>query len=137
MCVSLPSTHSKDRLPIILRNPGQAGKSNSAIRQEQLVKKLVNQIPGSDEESIKHYIQVPSLFFLFSFHFISFVVLIFGSGFFTQVYTFCPGSERETRKAVWLVHQQNHPRDNSPHQPEITNFSTTFVFVMILQPWAV
>eukprot|EP00088_Acartia_fossae_P007693 TRINITY_DN13610_c0_g1_i2.p1 TRINITY_DN13610_c0_g1~~TRINITY_DN13610_c0_g1_i2.p1 ORF type:complete len:884 (+),score=242.62 TRINITY_DN13610_c0_g1_i2:38-2689(+) len=38
--------------------PGQGGKSNSAIRQEQLVKKLVNQIPGSDEESIKHYIQV-------------------------------------------------------------------------------
>lgn len=34
------------------------GKSNSAIRQEQLVKKLVAAIPNSTEDEVKHYIQV-------------------------------------------------------------------------------
>jgi len=37
---------------------GDLPKSNSAIRQEQLIKKLVATIPGSNDESIKHYIQV-------------------------------------------------------------------------------
>lgn len=38
--------------------PAPAAKSNSAIRQEQLVKKVVSSIPGATDESVKHYIQV-------------------------------------------------------------------------------
>jgi len=38
--------------------PAPAHKSNSAIRQEQLVKKVVSSIPGATDESVKHYIQV-------------------------------------------------------------------------------
>lgn len=38
--------------------PAPAAKSNSAIRQEQLVRKVVSSIPGATEESVKRYIQV-------------------------------------------------------------------------------
>jgi len=38
--------------------PAPSGKSSAAIRQDQLVKKLVSNIPGSSEGEVKRYIQI-------------------------------------------------------------------------------
>jgi len=45
-------------LQSVMTDTAPQQKSNSAIRQEQLIKKLVATIPGSDQDTIKHYIQV-------------------------------------------------------------------------------